>query len=119
MDQLIFKPFSSAVKMVFIVNIIILQDAILHNKIPGILSLSIVLAPFKASHLLLLHFGYGSLNLSITSLSKNLLTGGGIIPPDDMKSLNEMGVGKLFPPGTPTGEISEYIREWVKTHRNF
>ena len=48
-----------------------------------------------------------------------LLTGGGIIPPDDMKSLNEMGVGKLFPPGTPTGEISEYIREWVKTHRNF
>ena len=29
-----------------------------------------------------------------------LLTGGGIIPEDDMKSLNEMGVGKLFSPGT-------------------
>src|ERR1044072_8837011 len=28
-----------------------------------------------------------------------LLTGGGIIPADDMKALNEMGVGKLFPPG--------------------
>src|SRR3954451_23641810 len=25
-----------------------------------------------------------------------LLTGGGIIPDDDMKTLNEMGVGKLF-----------------------
>src|SRR6058998_3951744 len=31
-----------------------------------------------------------------------LLTGGGIIPDDDIKTLNEMGVGKLFPPGTPT-----------------
>jgi methylmalonyl-CoA mutase, C-terminal domain len=38
-----------------------------------------------------------------------LLTGGGIIPEDDMQILNEMGVGKLFSPGTPTVEISEYI----------
>ncbi|MDZ4795856.1 MAG: cobalamin B12-binding domain-containing protein [Bacteroidota bacterium] len=48
-----------------------------------------------------------------------LLTGGGIIPEDDMKSLNEMGVGKLFPPGTPTSEISDYITAWVEKHRNF
>jgi methylmalonyl-CoA mutase, C-terminal domain len=48
-----------------------------------------------------------------------LLTGGGIIPEDDMKSLNEMGVGKLFPPGTPTSEISDYITAWVEQHRNF
>lgn len=48
-----------------------------------------------------------------------LLTGGGIIPEDDMKSLNEMGVGKLFPPGTPTSEISDYITAWVEEHRNF
>src|SRR6476660_2119842 len=34
-----------------------------------------------------------------------LITGGGIIPEDDMKKLNEMGVGKLFAPGTTTGEI--------------
>ena len=27
-----------------------------------------------------------------------LITGGGIIPEEDMKKLNEMGVGKLFPP---------------------
>ncbi len=48
-----------------------------------------------------------------------LLTGGGIIPEDDMKTLNEMGVGKLFPPGTPTSEIATYIRDWVKENRSF
>lgn len=48
-----------------------------------------------------------------------LLTGGGIIPEDDMKSLNDQGVGKLFPPGTPTSEIADYIKEWVKNNRNF
>lgn len=48
-----------------------------------------------------------------------LLTGGGIIPDDDMKSLNELGVGKLFPPGTPTTEIAAYIKTWVKENRNF
>lgn len=48
-----------------------------------------------------------------------LLTGGGIIPDDDMKSLNEMGVGKLFPPGTAMSDIAKYITEWVKANRNF
>ena len=48
-----------------------------------------------------------------------LLTGGGIIPEDDMKQLNEMGVGTLFPPGTPTTEIAAYIRAWVGEHRDF
>jgi methylmalonyl-CoA mutase, C-terminal domain len=48
-----------------------------------------------------------------------LLTGGGIIPDDDMKKLNEDGVGKLFAPGTPTTEISSYITSWVKQHRDF
>jgi methylmalonyl-CoA mutase, C-terminal domain len=48
-----------------------------------------------------------------------LLTGGGIIPGDDMQQLNDMGVGKLFPPGTPTGEIAGYISEWVAEHRSF
>jgi methylmalonyl-CoA mutase, C-terminal domain len=48
-----------------------------------------------------------------------LLTGGGIIPEDDMKALQEMGVGKLFAPGTPTSEISSYIKDWVKSNRNF
>ena len=48
-----------------------------------------------------------------------LLTGGGIIPEDDMKTLNELGVGKLFPPGTPTNEIYLYISDWVSDNRNF
>lgn len=48
-----------------------------------------------------------------------LLTGGGIIPDDDMKTLNEMGVGKLFPPGTTTTDIANYIKGWVKENRNF
>jgi methylmalonyl-CoA mutase C-terminal domain/subunit len=48
-----------------------------------------------------------------------LLTGGGIIPEADIKTLNEMGVGRLFPPGTPTSEIVSYMNDWVKTHRNF
>lgn len=48
-----------------------------------------------------------------------LLTGGGIIPEDDMKVLNEIGVGKLFAPGTATGDIASYITDWVKQNRNF
>lgn len=48
-----------------------------------------------------------------------LLTGGGIIPEADMKALQEMGVGTLFPPGTPTTEIATYITEWVRRHRSF
>jgi methylmalonyl-CoA mutase C-terminal domain/subunit len=48
-----------------------------------------------------------------------LLTGGGIIPEDDMKQLNTMGVGKLFAPGTPTADIAGYINNWVKENRNF
>lgn len=47
-----------------------------------------------------------------------LVTGGGIIPADDVKKLNEMGVGKLFSPGTPTHEIVSYIEDWVVEHRN-
>jgi methylmalonyl-CoA mutase, C-terminal domain len=48
-----------------------------------------------------------------------LLTGGGIIPDGDMKILNDMGVGKLFPPGTTTAAISGYITDWVQQHRTF
>lgn len=48
-----------------------------------------------------------------------LLTGGGIIPEDDMKQLQAMGVGTLFTPGTTTSEIATYIKDWVATHRDF
>ena len=33
-----------------------------------------------------------------------LLTGGGIIPDEDAEALREMGVGRLFGPGTRTTE---------------
>ena len=48
-----------------------------------------------------------------------LLTGGGIIPDDDMKTLNDSGVGKLFPPGTTTSDIAGYIKNWVAENRSF
>lgn len=48
-----------------------------------------------------------------------LLTGGGIIPDEDMQELNQMGVGKLFAPGTPTTDIAQYIGEWVGINRPF
>lgn len=48
-----------------------------------------------------------------------LLTGGGIIPEEDMKLLNEMGVGKLFAPGTSTQEITDYIKDWVAKYKSF
>jgi methylmalonyl-CoA mutase, C-terminal domain len=41
-----------------------------------------------------------------------LITGGGIIPKEDMLALQELGIGKLFGPGTPTTALIEYIREW-------
>lgn len=52
-------------------------------------------------------------------MSDVLLTGGGIIPDEDMQQLNQMGVGKLFAPGTPTSEIAGYIGEWVSKNRPF
>ena len=48
-----------------------------------------------------------------------LLTGGGIIPDDDMQTLKISGCGELFPPGTPTATIADYIKGWVREHRNF
>ena len=47
-----------------------------------------------------------------------LLTGGGIIPEDDILELNKMGVGKLFSPGTHTTEIANYIKEEVSKRQS-
>ena len=41
-----------------------------------------------------------------------LLTGGGIIPKEDMEQLTAQGVGKLFGPGTPTTDLIDYIKQW-------
>ena len=45
-----------------------------------------------------------------------LVTGGGIIPPEDMDALQKQGIGKLFGPGTPTTELVRYIEEWAAEH---
>jgi methylmalonyl-CoA mutase C-terminal domain/subunit len=45
-----------------------------------------------------------------------LITGGGIIPKEDMDALRAQGVGKLFGPGTPTTDLIDYIREWFEEH---
>ena len=43
-----------------------------------------------------------------------LITGGGIIPEDDMQKLSKLGIGKLFGPGTPIKETVDYIKKWYK-----
>lgn len=50
-------------------------------------------------------------------LNDVLLTGGGIIPKEDMATLKTQGVGELFGPGTPTGAIIDYVRGWAAEHR--
>ncbi len=46
-----------------------------------------------------------------------IVTGGGIIPDEDMKELAGMGVDRLFGPGTDTRDIVTYIREAVERKR--
>jgi methylmalonyl-CoA mutase C-terminal domain/subunit len=41
-----------------------------------------------------------------------LVTGGGIIPREDMEELQRQGIGRLFGPGTPTTELADYIKQW-------
>ncbi len=51
-------------------------------------------------------------------IGDRLLTGGGIIPAEDMGALATMGVGRLFGPGASTQDIARYIRGWFAvTHR--
>jgi methylmalonyl-CoA mutase C-terminal domain/subunit len=45
-----------------------------------------------------------------------LVTGGGIIPREDMEALERQGVGRLFGPGTHTSELVDYIRSWARDH---
>ncbi len=45
-----------------------------------------------------------------------LVTGGGIIPQDDMDTLQSQGIGRLFGPGTHTGDLIAYITSWASDH---
>lgn len=49
-------------------------------------------------------------------LTDVLLTGGGIIPEEDIIELKKFGVGELFTPGTPTTAIADYIKSWCEEH---
>jgi methylmalonyl-CoA mutase C-terminal domain/subunit len=42
-----------------------------------------------------------------------MVFGGGIIPPEDIAKLAELGVAKVFTPGATTTEIVEWVRENV------
>ena len=46
-----------------------------------------------------------------------LLTGGGIIPKEDMDELQRRGVARLFGPGTSTSELIEYITDWFASRQ--
>ena len=46
-----------------------------------------------------------------------LLTGGGIIPREDMDALRAQGIGELFGPGTPTTALIDYIRTWFESRQ--
>ena len=47
-----------------------------------------------------------------------LLTGGGIIPDEDMNELKKLGVGQLFGPGTNIKKAINYIENWCKDNRH-
>lgn len=43
-----------------------------------------------------------------------LVVGGGVIPDADIPGLKEAGVAAVFTPGTPTGDVIEFIKANVK-----
>jgi methylmalonyl-CoA mutase C-terminal domain/subunit len=45
-----------------------------------------------------------------------LVTGGGIIPPEDVTALQQQGIGRLFGPGTPTSDLVKFIQQWAAEH---
>ena len=42
------------------------------------------------------------------------IIGGGVIPETDIPALKEAGIAAVFTPGTPTGDIVDFINEHVK-----
>jgi len=49
-------------------------------------------------------------------LNDVLLTGGGIIPKEDIDELKTLGVGELFTPGASTIDIANYIKDWIENN---
>ena len=55
--------------------------------------------------------------LSDENITNILVTGGGIIPKEDMDQLQKIGVGELFAPGASIKESISYITNWVQDNR--
>ena len=46
-------------------------------------------------------------------MTDTLIIGGGVIPETDIPALKEAGVAAVFTPGTPTGDVVDFIKEHV------
>ncbi len=56
--------------------------------------------------------------LDAQGLGHVLLTGGGIIPREDAEALGDLGVGRIFGPGTTTTEAIHYVRDWFEARED-
>jgi len=56
--------------------------------------------------------------LKENGINDKLITGGGIIPEDDMKELEKLGIGKLFGPGSNTQHAIAYIKDWIAENKS-
>ena len=55
--------------------------------------------------------GYGCLLKAFWGIWVDVLVfGGGVIPTDDVTQLHESGVSHVFTPGTPIGDVVEWVR---------
>jgi methylmalonyl-CoA mutase, C-terminal domain len=52
--------------------------------------------------------------LARAGASDVLITGGGIIPAEDVEALQAQGIGQLFGPGTSTAAAVDYVRGWAR-----
>lgn len=55
--------------------------------------------------------------LKAENVNDILITGGGIIPAQDIEALQQIGVGKIFTPGSNTSDIVSYINDWFKQNK--
>ena len=87
-----------------IVNAAIQEDA-------DVIALSIL----SGAHMTI--FRKVNLLLKEQNITDVLITGGGIIPQDDMDILEKEGIGKLFGPGTEIKNIVNYIDAWYTENK--
>ncbi len=60
------------------------------------------------------HFRAVREGLTAAGAGDVLLFGGGIVPSRDLAELERLGVGRIFTPGTATGEIVGYLRATLR-----